>query len=63
MMEIPNQLDQLNKEDELIILCRSGKRSARICYFLINQGFKNVKNLTGGILEWIKSVDPAMQSY
>ena len=63
MMEIPNQLDQLNKDDELIILCRSGQRSARVCHFLSIQGFKNTKNLQGGILEWIRLVDPSMQTY
>ncbi len=63
MMEIPNQIDQLDKESELIILCRSGVRSYRVCQFLISQGFKNVKNFSGGILEWIKLVDPSMQSY
>ena len=63
MMEIPNQIDQLDKESELIILCRSGARSHRVCQFLLSRGFKNVKNFSGGILDWIQQVDPSMQSY
>ena len=63
MMEIPNQIDQLDKESELIILCRSGVRSHRVCHFLLSRGFKNVKNFSGGILDWIQQVDPSMQSY
>jgi len=63
MMEIPNQLDKLNKQDEIIILCRSGVRSKRVCEFLQGLGFKNTKNFSGGILDWIKQVDFSMQSY
>lgn len=42
------------KEEEVIVYCRSGNRSAYACMFLEQQGFTNVKNLSGGILEWNK---------
>ena len=51
------------KNDELIIQCKSGARSARVCEFLIHQGFNNVKNLKGGILDWIRLIDPTQQTY
>ena len=63
MVEIPNHISELNKDDELIILCKSGSRSARVCQFLGLKGFNNVKNLNGGILEWIKLIDPSMMAY
>ena len=63
MKEIPAQIDKLNKKDELIILCRSGVRSAQVCEFLINNGFENVKNLKGGILEWVRLIDPSQPQY
>ncbi len=46
-----DEIDDL-KEEELIIHCRSGKRSAQAALFLDMLGFKNTKNLTGGILAW-----------
>ncbi len=55
--EIRNmETDSLNdwKEEEIIVYCRSGNRSAYACMFLEQQGFTNVKNLTGGMAEWGK---------
>jgi rhodanese-related sulfurtransferase len=48
------QIDDIEdlKEEELIIHCRSGKRSMQAAMFLDMLGFKNTKNLVGGILEW-----------
>ena len=40
------------KEEEVIIYCRSGNRSMVACLFLDTLGFKNTKNLTGGMLGW-----------
>jgi len=39
-------------DDEIIIHCRSGARSAAAVDFLTKQGFTNVKNLTGGMIAW-----------
>ena len=48
------QIDEIEdlKEEEVIIHCRSGQRSMVACMFLETLGFKNTKNLTGGMLEW-----------
>ncbi len=40
------------KDEEVIIHCRSGKRSAMACMILDQMGFKNTYNVVGGILEW-----------
>jgi len=40
------------KEEEVICYCRSGNRSGTAALFLEQLGFKNVKNLTGGMLAW-----------
>jgi len=63
MMNIPNKIDDFNKNEELIIQCRSGVRSARVCEFLTQAGFTNVKNLKGGILDWIRLIDPSQPTY
>jgi rhodanese-related sulfurtransferase len=40
------------KEEEVIIHCRSGARSGQACLFLDALGFKNTKNVVGGVLDW-----------
>ena len=42
------------KEDEVVLYCRSGNRSGIATQILEQMGFKNVKNLTGGMLAWLK---------
>jgi rhodanese-related sulfurtransferase len=48
------QVDDLEdyKDEELIVYCRSGNRSGQACLILDTLGFKNTKNLTGGMLAW-----------
>jgi rhodanese-related sulfurtransferase len=48
------QIDELEhlKNEEIIIYCRSGNRSGQACMILEMAGFTNVKNLTGGMLNW-----------
>lgn len=42
-----------NKDAEIIIGCRSGRRSQQACEILEKKGFNNLTNLSGGILEWM----------
>ena len=48
------QIDEIEdlKDEEVIIHCRSGQRSMMACMFLDTLGFKNTKNLVGGMLAW-----------
>lgn len=50
MGKIPD-LEQ-HKEEEIVIHCRSGQRSGMAQHILTEAGFKNVRNLIGGVLEW-----------
>lgn len=49
------QVDELEnlKEEELIVYCRSGNRSGQAALTLDMLGFKNTKNLTGGMMGWM----------
>lgn len=51
---ISDALDDLkeHQEEEVIVYCRSGARSGMAQGFLQQAGFKNVRNLTGGMLAW-----------
>ena len=55
---LPNHLEELKeyKSKEVIIHCRSGKRSHQAKLFLESNGFENVRNLLGGMLEWQKTL-------
>ncbi|MCF3943190.1 rhodanese-like domain-containing protein [Oceanobacillus alkalisoli] len=49
--QIPERLDELNKNEHYYMVCRSGGRSGRACDFLIQNGY-NVTNMAGGMLDW-----------
>jgi rhodanese-related sulfurtransferase len=48
---------------ETLVLCHHGVRSAQMCQWLMNQGFKNVKNVTGGIDAYSLIVDASIPQY
>ena len=54
-------IDELEalKEEELIIHCRSGKRSAMACTILDGAGFANTVNVEGGVLAWKEAFEEA----
>ncbi|CAO3656567.1 unnamed protein product [Mucor hiemalis] len=48
------RFSELNKEEKLVISCRSGRRSGFAAEYVTSKlGFRNVYNVKGGILEWI----------
>ena len=52
---LPAKLHELSPEEKLVMVCRSGARSAQACLFLQQQGFSNVYNLRGGMMGWMQS--------
>ncbi len=50
-----DEIDEL-KNEEVILYCRSGNRSMQAAMFLEMLGFKNTKNLAGGMTEWKKEI-------
>jgi len=46
-----DEIDDL-KCEEVIVHCRSGKRSVTACMFLETMGFSNTVNVLGGVLDW-----------
>ena len=61
--EIELRAEELNPEDEIVVYCHQGVRSAAVAEFLRSLGFKDVKNLAGGLDLWARTVDPAMPRY
>src|SRR6188474_1747220 len=61
--ELPRRYQELPRDREIVAQCKMGGRSAKAMDFLKTVGFTNVKNLKGGILEWIDKVDPSQPKY
>lgn len=63
MAEVPGRLAEIDRDREVVVLCRSGGRSLRVAMFLKQQGYPRVANLSGGILRWGEELDPSLPAY
>jgi adenylyltransferase/sulfurtransferase len=61
--DVPKRYNELNPDEEIVVHCKMGGRSAKAADFLRSVGFKRVLNLKGGILDWIDKVDPTQPKY
>ena len=61
--ELEHRLGELNSLDEIVVLCQAGHRSARAVALLRDRGFRQAKNLTGGLIAWAHDVDPSLPQY
>lgn len=65
MQQLPDRLGELepHKDRPIVVHCHHGGRSLRVTHWLRNQGFTNVRNMTGGIDAWALEVDKNMARY
>ncbi|MBV8248590.1 MAG: sulfurtransferase [Comamonas sp.] len=63
MHEIPARLEELDPDHPVACLCHHGARSMSVAAFLVNRGFEDVSNITGGIDAWSLSADPSVPRY
>jgi len=61
--EIELRVEELNAEDDIVVYCHQGVRSAAVAEYLRSLGFKSVRNLSGGLDLWARTVDPGMRRY
>jgi adenylyltransferase/sulfurtransferase len=62
--EVTNYVQKIAKDKQVVVHCRSGKRSADVIELLQEKyGFENLYNLEGGILAWAKEIDQTMPTY
>lgn len=62
MAQVQARLVELDRNTEIVVLCRSGRRSLEVAKLLQLNGFKSL-NLSGGILAWSRDVDPSIPTY
>ena len=63
MATIPDNINKIDFSNPVVIMCKSGGRSAQVCQYLIDQGYSNIYNLKGGIINWALEIDPDMDIY
>jgi len=63
LAQIPQAVEQLPRDQEIIVLCHHGVRSAMAADFLERNGFESVSNLEGGIDAWSREVDSEIPRY
>jgi len=57
------EAEKIDKTKPVVVMCRSGKRSAAAIMQLEQLGFTNLYNLKGGILAWADEIDPTLNVY
>ncbi len=64
MNTVPDRVDEISKDKKVVVMCRSGKRSAHIVAYLKKMhNYEDVYNLKGGILAYSDEIDPGIPKY
>jgi sulfur-carrier protein adenylyltransferase/sulfurtransferase len=61
--ELPKRLSELDKNAEIVAHCKMGGRSQQAVDLMKQNGFTNVRNMTGGITAWSDKVDSSVPKY
>ncbi|HEX4772632.1 MAG TPA: molybdopterin-synthase adenylyltransferase MoeB [Bryobacteraceae bacterium] len=61
--QLPARLGELDKDADIVAHCKTGARSQKAVDLLKQNGFKHVRNMTGGIAAWSDKVDPKVPKY
>jgi len=61
--ELAARVQDRDRDDDIVVICKAGTRSARAMGLLLGAGFKRVRNLTGGINAWAADIDPDLPIY
>lgn len=62
MGEVADRLGELDRDREVAVLCRSGRRSLEVAKFLQQNGYRTL-NVAGGILAWSRDLDATIPTY
>jgi rhodanese-related sulfurtransferase len=61
--QIPKRLNELDPQLEIVVICHHGMRSQQAANYLVQSGYKNIANLTGGIDAWSCACDSSVRRY
>ena len=63
LAELPDRLDELPTDRDIVVYCRTGARSESAVRLLAEEGFSSVFNFVGGIHAWVDEIDPSLAKY
>ncbi len=64
MGEIPTNVQKIKKDRPVVVMCRSGQRSAQVIQYLqLHHAMDYLYNLEGGILAYADKIDPTLTKY
>jgi rhodanese-related sulfurtransferase len=58
--EFETRFTEIPRDSEIVMVCRGGSRSLRTTYFLMNNDYPNVSNMSGGIVKWVDKGFPTI---
>ena len=58
--ELEDRINEIPKDRETVMVCRSGERSLKTTYFLMNAGYEKVYNMRDGIVKWASKGFPTI---
>ncbi len=61
--ELPSRMSELDSAQEIILLCKNGRRSAQAVRTLQEAGFAKLANVAGGVEAWADEIDPSIPKY
>lgn len=61
--QIPERLDELDADQEIVVICHHGLRSQQAATFLEHHSFRKLLNLRGGIDAWSCECDASVPRY
>jgi rhodanese-related sulfurtransferase len=58
MMQLPARIEEIPADRDVVVVCRSGHRSAEVVGYLLGRGFGQVRNLADGMIGWAAAGRP-----
>ena len=61
--DLPARLSELPQDKPVVLYCKTGVRSAESLALLHGAGFATAKHVHGGVMSWVRTVDPSLPTY
>src|SRR5690606_19192958 len=61
--DLPDAMDDLDRDQDIVLYCRTGSRSQQALEYMRANGFERIVHLRGGITAWANEIDPSMPTY
>ena len=63
MGDVPSRVQELDPDENIVVICHHGIRSANVAQWLRQQGFDKAQSMSGGIARWSALIDRTVPMY